>query len=103
MHGPSLLDQVHSAIKSSDLEALKAVNIQGNNVSDLVDRQGASPAHHAARGGKVDILEYIIKEIGVSGTLRSHIGATPAHDAAATGNLEVLRWLLDNTNCQVSW
>ena len=99
MHGPSTLDKVKDAIRANSLDDLKALDLRNAN---LKDDQGATCVHYVCRAGKVQLLIYLIKDVGLPANTRTDIGATPAHDAAATGHFEAVRWLLTNTPCKVS-
>ena len=99
MHGPNILDRVKDAIRSNKLDDLKSLDLRN---SDAKDDHGATSVHFVCRAGKLQMLSYLIKDVGLSATVRTNIGATPVHDAAATGHFEVVRWLLVNTPCKVS-
>ncbi|CAL1531045.1 unnamed protein product [Lymnaea stagnalis] len=86
------------ACKIGDIETLKKIQ----SVSPaIVDSNGASCLHYAARGGSVAVVEYLVKNLGFSPLQRSYTGATPLHDAAAKGNTAIIKWLLENTELQV--
>lgn len=63
------------------------------------DDYGATPIHYAARNGRTDCLEWLVKHSGVSPIAVARNGATAAHDAAAIGHLNCLEYLLLKTRC----
>ena len=72
-----------------DLNRLKAM---GNNREDLLrvkDRQGASCVHYAARARSLDVLEYVKEAAGARSDdvfgAKSKIGSSALHDACAAG------------------
>ena len=83
------------ASENGDLEGLKSSNSQIDDT--LEDEDGASCLHYAARGGNLNIVEYLVKTLSFSVLNRSKTGASALHDAAASGNTEVVQWLLENT------
>lgn len=87
------------ASKIGDLETLKRIE---HDKQSLVDSNGASCLHYAARGGSVHVIEYLIKSAGFSIQQRSKSGATALHDAAAKGNTAVVKWLVENTELFVN-
>uniref|UniRef100_A0ACB8EDH7 Uncharacterized protein n=1 Tax=Sphaerodactylus townsendi TaxID=933632 RepID=A0ACB8EDH7_9SAUR len=96
------LERALLAARQGDVDTLKA--LQGDGLlepASLRDPLGASPAHHAARAGKLNCLRYLVEEAGLDGNGRARNGATPGHDAAATGNLACLQWLLTQGGCRV--
>ncbi len=61
---------------------------------EVGDKDGVTPLHLAARYGKVDLAEFLLKnEVAVDPA--DHEGSTPLHYAAKTGQIQVARLLLD--------
>ena len=65
------------------------------------DDYGATPIHFAARNGRLECLEWLVKHSGVSPNALAFNGASAAHDAAAMGHTRCLRFLLTKTHCSV--
>ncbi|KAJ6666217.1 hypothetical protein lerEdw1_001122 [Lerista edwardsae] len=96
------LERALQAARQGDVDTLKSLQADGQlRPAALRDPLGASPAHHAARAGKLNCLRYLVEEAGLAGNGRARNGATPGHDAAATGNLACLQWLLVQGGCRV--
>lgn len=96
------LERALQAARQGDVDTLKSLQGEGQlQPASLRDPLGASPAHHAARAGKLNCLRYLVEEAGLAGNGRARNGATPGHDAAATGNLACLQWLLTQGGCRV--
>lgn len=98
--GPSVTKALSAASKG-DLNTLKRLREQ-MNLSDAVDKFGATPVHYSARTGKVDCVRWLVQSAGLSGNKPANNGATPAHDAAATGQLDCLQWLIQNGGCSAN-
>lgn len=96
------LERALQAARQGDVDSLKSLQADGQlRPVALRDPLGASPAHHAARAGKLNCLRYLVEEAALAGNGRARNGATPGHDAAATGNLACLQWLLVQGGCRV--
>lgn len=53
----------HTAASNGDLSALKEIaKTQGKNELFKADQNGWRPIHEAARGGRADVLEYLLEE-----------------------------------------
>ncbi|XP_033764061.1 espin-like isoform X2 [Pecten maximus] len=93
-------DRLFEAAKQGDLTYLQSVS--SNFDENTCDENGANCLHYAARGGRLDVVEYLIKKRNFSAKKRTRVGATAAHDASATGKTAVLQWLLKHANCVVN-
>uniref|UniRef100_A0A4W3GTY3 WH2 domain-containing protein n=1 Tax=Callorhinchus milii TaxID=7868 RepID=A0A4W3GTY3_CALMI len=96
-----VLDVALVAAKNGDVPALEELHGRGLIHPGITDHLGASPAHHAARAGRLCALKFLVEVAKLPGNQRAKNGATPAHDAAATGNLVCLQWLLSCGGCQL--
>ena len=65
------------------------------------DDIGSTPIHYAARNGRLECLQWLVKHSGISPIAVTRSGTTAAHDAAATGYLSCLQYLLEETKCSV--
>ena len=73
------------------------VNLKSNKhlILRTFDQYDATPVHYAARGGQLEVLEWMSSEFGNSVFLtKAKSGATPSHDAATLGHLSCLEFLL---------
>ncbi|XP_060066460.1 espin-like [Ylistrum balloti] len=93
-------DRIFEAAKQGDLTYLQSLSSSFNE--NTCDENGANCLHYAARGGRLDVVEYLIKKRYFSAKKRTRVGATAAHDASATGKTAVLQWLLKHTDCVVN-
>lgn len=96
------IEMLHRAIQAAhegDLEALQVLRVSGGLTPGITDDQGATPVHHAARGGRLECLRFLVREANFKGNARARNGATAAHDAAATGHVQELQWLLGHGEC----
>ena len=63
------------------------------------DRMGWTALHHAACGGHIDIVRYLVEN---SNCVRENTGYTPLHHAAREGRIDIVRCLVENCNCDVN-
>lgn len=96
-----MLHKAIQAAREEDVEALRALLVSGGLTPGIADDQGATPVHHAARGGRMECLGFLVREAKFKGNARARNGATAAHDAAATGHVQELQWLLEHGECRV--
>ncbi len=92
------MSSVTSALRAASKGDVSTLSNLRKHVSlkGCCDKFGATLVHYAARTGKVECVEWLVKVVGLSGTKPASNGAAPAHDAAATGNLDCLQWLIDH-------
>ncbi|KAM6921172.1 espin-like protein [Xenentodon cancila] len=93
------LHRAIQAARDGDLAALRDLASSGHLSPALSDDQGAGLVHHAARCGRLDCLQFLVRDVGLAANPRALNRATPAHDAAATGNIRELQWLLHQGGC----
>lgn len=96
-----VLHRAIQAARDADLAALKNLASSGQLSAAISDAQGAGPVHHAARCGRLDCLQFLVRDLGLPADSRALNGATAAHDAAATGNIRELKWLVDQGGCSI--
>lgn len=91
----------HPAISAAKLghESCLITAYRDLGVFNERDDYGATPIHYAARNGRAECLEWLVKYSGISPNAVAHNGATAAHDAAAVGHLDCLQFLLQHTHC----
>ncbi|KAI3894450.1 hypothetical protein MKX03_021470, partial [Papaver bracteatum] len=72
------------------------------------DEDGRLAIHYAAAGGRVDVLKYLIEEMGLYVDVKDDTGGTSLCDAAIEGRLAAVEYLLemganpeitDDSNC----
>lgn len=87
------------AAKGGDVATLERQLEAGTLGPGVADTLGAGLVHHAARGGHLDCVRFLVQRAKLPGNQRAQNGATPAHDAAATGHLAELCWLIRDGGC----
>jgi len=70
--------------------------------ADSTDLRGRTPLAIAARAGRVDVVEILLKEEGVRVNMRCRKGKTPFMFAALAGRVDVMRLLLEDERVDVS-
>jgi cytohesin len=88
------MSKLHKAIKSGDVEAVRALLARGEDVSAREHVTHLTPLHRAAALGHADIAQLLI-EAGAEVDGRSKNGRTPLHEAASTGRAELVPLLLE--------
>lgn len=79
------------AIRSGNVEILKALSVFGGEVNDEVDLA----MHEAANFNRVDLMEALLRGFqGVDLNRVNSCGRTPIHVAAAKGSIEAIRFCL---------
>jgi len=84
---------LHSAASNSDVEVLKYLVSQGDEVN-AKDYVGDTPLHRAAAGNtQVEVFQYLVSQ-GADVNAKDNTGWTPLHYAATNSNVEVLKYLV---------
>jgi len=61
-----------------------------------IDVDGRTPMHLAARGGHIDILEYLVNHCRAQVNKKDNFNVTPIKDAKLAGESDAVAWLRDN-------
>nr|XP_042910522.1 uncharacterized protein LOC107440005 [Parasteatoda tepidariorum] len=97
IHGrdSDLMTALHFASKSSNIDNIKFLIDRGLNpkIKDFCDR---NILHVAAAMGRVDIVNYIIKELKISVHQKCKQNQTPLHIATENGCFDVVKTLLQH-------
>ncbi len=64
------------ASQTNDVKSLKIAEVEGVVDMYMLDTEGMNAAHHAARRGNLEALEYLIMELGISLLARDGKGRT---------------------------
>mmetsp|Transcript_37 Transcript_37/g.94 ORF Transcript_37/g.94 Transcript_37/m.94 type:complete len:811 (+) Transcript_37:190-2622(+) len=85
------------AVRSNDVDTLRQLAADGKNLQ-CGNRFGETLIHLACRRSHQDVVEFLIKEAGVSIQVRDDFGRTPMHDACwrSTVDLELMDLLIDS-------
>ncbi len=86
-------DQIHDAAKYGDLEKLKVLLSNNQDLINSQDDFGATPLHWAGIRGQVEISMYLI-EHGADVNIKESHGAPPLHWAAHCDHTDVIRALI---------
>ena len=61
------------------------------NVTQTVElKYGSTPLHYASQNGHMDIIQYLITELGCDTTMSNNNGLLPLHIASLKWSLELL-------------
>lgn len=86
-------DDIHSAAKRGDEEAVKSFISKGANVN-AVNKDGTPVLCMAIKGGNIDVVK-ILLDAGADLSLQDPLLGTPLHVAAANGRTDIIELLLD--------
>ena len=87
------------AAELGQLDVLRKLIKQNPGIINMKDEyDGKTVAHHAARTGQVEVLQWILDQKAGAQVIRAkdNHGRVPAHVAAAMGQLAVLKFLYKN-------
>ena len=60
---------------------------------------GWTPLHYASQGGHLNIIQYLITELGCDPTTPSNNGTLPLHIACHNGHLNAAKYLITKQKC----
>uniref|UniRef100_A0A5K3FPC2 ANK_REP_REGION domain-containing protein n=1 Tax=Mesocestoides corti TaxID=53468 RepID=A0A5K3FPC2_MESCO len=83
------------AALEGDLALVKKAAAEVSDVSEAND-EGITALHNAVCAGRVDVVEFLVKEAGADVNAGDTDGWTPLHCAASCGNVELARILVEN-------
>ena len=99
-----LVEQYHCDPESRDEEAWSYAD-EGSDlhVGDTprhvdCDKGGDTPLHEACHKGHVNIVKYLVSELGCSVACQNESGNTPLHVAFYKGHVDVVRYLVSTTD-----
>ena len=99
-----LVEQYHCDPESRDEGAWSYVD-EGSDlhVGDTpryvdCDKGGDTPLHEACHKGRVNIVKYLVSELGCSVACQNESGNTPLHVAFYKGHVDVVRYLVNTTD-----
>lgn len=78
---PSKTNNLFEAAASGQVDDIQTYLSSTKNKADILDQNGASALHHAAKMNRVQVIEFMIKA-GASVDVYSKDGFTPLHVAA---------------------
>ena len=89
----AVAQDIHSAAKSGDLQAMKSLLAANPKLIDATDDRGVTPLHRASLEGHRDIVDYLISR---NADIRrpDQIGNTPLHGSAYGGRAGIVELLL---------
>ncbi|MCL7048732.1 hypothetical protein MKW94_017052, partial [Papaver nudicaule] len=65
-----------------------------NTVLSIKDDNGVGVIHFAAVEGKINVLDYLIEELGIDVNLKDEMGQSPLFHATLDGNMKTVEYLL---------
>jgi 2-keto-4-pentenoate hydratase len=96
--------EIHDAAKEGDAEKIKTLLKANPNAVNSTEKDGGTPLHFAAVGGKAQVAALLIAN-GADVNAESSSGVTPLHSAAYAGHAEIVELLLSkgaNVNAKAS-
>lgn len=85
--------EIHNAARTGDLAKVRLLIQQDSSCLKASDARGRQPVHEAARGGHLDVLDFL-QERGADLNAPDAQTTTPLHEAAAANRAEVVTFLL---------
>jgi len=85
--------ELFEAARNGDLETVKRIFRTSRGLL-VMDEQGATPVHWAAFGGHVNVLEYLLDNLGFPPNDRNRDNVTPLHWAAYNGHRSAVDFLI---------
>jgi ankyrin repeat protein len=92
--GPAVAAEIHDAVRSGDVAAVKALLDQTPALVNLKDESGQTPLHWAAQGRNPALVPLLV-ERGADVKAADNRGISPLHLLAHGGNLAGMTLLLD--------
>lgn len=86
---------LHKATLCGDLEKVKELIKEGDNPLDP-DLNDDTILHHAASLGELEILKYLVEELGCNAATRGWKGTTPLHAAAQAKQFPIVKYLIED-------
>lgn len=91
----SFLSPLYKATSKGDLQEVQKLIEEGANPLDE-DENNDTVLHYA---GKLDILKYLIEDVGCNPATEGWLGSTTLHSAAAAKQLPIVKYLIEQ--CQL--
>jgi ankyrin repeat protein len=89
----ALADEIHAAVRTGDLEKVKALLESHGEWLNKPDQNQKTPLHLALESGHIDMARYLIEQ-GADINLLDKDKSSPLHNAAYLGRLEIVDLLL---------
>ena len=90
---PGWAAPIHSAAAKGDLTQVRLLLNKDASMLDLVDKDGATPLHHAVAGRHKAVVEFLLGK-GANVNAKKTDGVTPLHVAVALKSVEIARALV---------
>ncbi len=87
-------EEIHDAVKSGDLAAVKAILSAQPDRLKAVNERGYTPLHIAARESRIEMASFLLEK-GADLEAKNPTGVTPLYAAVASKKPEAVRFLLD--------
>ncbi|KAL6078974.1 Ankyrin repeat domain-containing protein 39 [Balamuthia mandrillaris] len=94
-----------SAAQKGNLDKMRRLlcsSASSSKLANLLDSDGYSPLHYAARNGHLEACRLLLEEGAEANVRTPGGGATPLHRAAFCGHAEVVRLLLERGKADAS-
>ena len=99
-------EDIFECCRKGDLVSVKKL-IEEHKVvyggSEIRNEIGNTPLHLASYKGHLEIVKYLVEDVGVETETKSRYGQTPLHEASCVGHLEIVKYLVEEvkTNTEV--
>lgn len=87
--------RLHSAVKTNDIEALRALLAEGVDVNHRYPRTYDTVLHHAAWAGKSQVVRLLLERGADPNIADAWSAETPLHSAVRGNQADIVRMLLD--------
>jgi ankyrin repeat protein len=104
--GAQFPTEQHRCAFEGNIEALQALNAAEGNVEGGVGRvksaSGCTPLHYAVGSGRLNVVQWLLKEGGAMIGDTDAFGLTALSCAASKGHLDIVTWLLEQGGATIT-
>jgi ankyrin repeat protein len=104
--GAQFATKQHRYAFEGNMEALQALKAAQGDVEGGVGRtksaSGCTPLHYAAASGRLDVVQWLLKEGGAAVGDTDAFGLTALSCAASKGHLHIVTWLLEEGGAKIA-
>ncbi|MDR3472960.1 MAG: ankyrin repeat domain-containing protein [Devosia sp.] len=100
--GAQFPTEQHRCAFEGNIEALRALNATEVGVGRAKSASGCTPLHYAVGSGRLDVVQWLLKEGGAMVCDTDAFGLTALSCAASKGHLEIVKWLLEQGGATIT-
>ena len=98
----SVHTSLHLAAMHGDKFSIRSLSLLGHDINQR-DNEAKTPTHHAAVNGRLEVVEFLVKEAGADVESKdSKYGMTPLSRTAYNGQLEAVKFLVEQAGADVA-